>query len=293
MQALKSFGAVVLCLAGLLLAPGRAQAEPALWVVKGPHATIYLFGSVHVLKKDEPWRSAKIDAAIQRSGSLWLEVTDVDDPKAMQPLVMKLGVDQTHPLSTLLTKDQLAKLDAAAKSAGIPSGEAAFEPFRPWLAAISLSMVPITQAGFDPKSGVELTLKPEFQNAGKSIHGFETSEQQMHMLADMPQQTQLDYLNSGVEHFAEAPQKFKQLVAAWYAGDEKTLDEIFDAEFRSRYPAVYQALVVKRNEAFARQIADLTQGDGTVFAAVGAAHLVGPDGVPAMLAKLGYKVERQ
>jgi uncharacterized protein YbaP (TraB family) len=293
MKWVKRFAAVVLTAVAFVLAVGGAQAEPAIWVVKGPHATVYLFGSVHVLKKDAPWRSAKIDAAIKASGSLWLEVTELDDQKAMQPLVMQLGVDAAHPLSTLLTKEQVAKLDTVATEAGIPGGEAAMEPLRPWLAALTLSVAPLAKAGFDSQSGVELILKPEFVAAGKPVHGFETADQQFHFFADLPEKTQVDYLNSTVDEFDTAAERLQELVAAWYAGDIKGLDDLMSKDFREKYPDLYQTLIVKRNQSFVGQIDGLLKGDGTSFVAVGAAHLVGNDGVVAMLQKLGYKVERQ
>jgi uncharacterized protein YbaP (TraB family) len=284
----------ILVFMGFCLPAVCVQAQgPALWVAKGPHATVYLFGSVHVLEKDKPWRTPKIDAAIAQSGSLWLEIPDVDDAQSMQPLVMKLGIDTAHPLSTKLTREQLTKLDAVAKQAGIPAGEAALEPMQPWLAAVSLSAVPMLKAGFDPKSGVENVLKPEFVKAGKPVKGFETAEQQFHYFADLPQTSQVEYLSSELDEFDQATERFRKLVAAWYAGDEAQLDAIFSGEFRTKYPDLYQTLIVKRNQEFAAGIAKLLQGDGTVFVAVGAGHLVGADGVPAKLEKMGVTVVRQ
>jgi uncharacterized protein YbaP (TraB family) len=292
MKKLQWITAIALFLGGLLLLPG-AKAEPALWVVKGPHSTVYLFGSVHVLKKDQPWRSPKIDAAVKASGSLWLEIPDGDDTQAMQPLILKLGVDAEHPLSSRLSKEQIAKLDTVAKAAGIPSGEAAIDPLRPWLAAITLSVAPMVRAGFDPNSGVEQVLKPEFTAANKPLHGFETMEQQIHFFSDLPEKTQEEFLNSTLNDFDEAADKFSKIVAAWYAGDQPALDALFSGEFREKYPDLYRTLIVHRNEGFTKQIDSLLKGDGTSFVAVGAGHLVGTDGVPAMLEKMGWKVDRQ
>jgi uncharacterized protein YbaP (TraB family) len=293
MKLIRTMLTAVLTFGVLMTSSAYAIAEPALWMVKGPHATVYLFGSVHVLKKDAPWRTPKIDAAIQKSGSLWLEIAELDDQKAMQALVMQLGVDPQHPLSTRLNKEELAKLDAVAKSAGLPGGEAAMEPLRPWTAAMTLSMIPMIKAGYDPSSGVELILKPEFVKAAKAVHGFETAAEQLHFLADMPERAQVDYLDSTVKDFDAAAEKFNKIVASWYAGDQEALNDEFNGEFRAKYPELYQTLIVRRNEGFTKQIAELLKGDGTSFVAVGAAHLVGPDGVPAMLEKLGFTVARQ
>jgi uncharacterized protein YbaP (TraB family) len=269
----------------------QAQAEPAIWVVKGPHATVYLFGTIHALDKDHPWHSPKIDAAIKDSGTLWLEIPNVDDAAAMQPLLLELGMDMGHPLSSKLTPDELAKLNKAAT--GLPGGEALLEPMKPWLAGMLISLAPIMQAGYDPNSGVELQLKPEFTQANKPVKGFETAEQQIHYFADMSDKAQLDFLTSELDDADTAMGKFKELVAAWYAGDVVKLDALNNEDFRDKHPDLFQLLVVKRNQNFTAQIQQLLKGDGVSFVAVGAGHLVGKEGVPAMLEKAGYKVTRE
>src|SRR6516225_8864504 len=101
---------VVIMVCALVATAGRAAAEPAIWVVRGPHAAVYLFGTIHALAKDQSWHSTKIDAAIQQSQTLFLEVSNIDDVAAVQPLMMQFGFDPDHPLSSKLTSDQLAKL---------------------------------------------------------------------------------------------------------------------------------------------------------------------------------------
>ncbi len=294
MLRLRKLAAFIVALVVLLAAAHPAQADPAIWVVKGPHATVYLFGTIHALAKDDKWRSSpKVDAAIKQSQTLWLEIPNVDDAASMQPLILQLGMDPSQPLSAKLTPDQLAKLTKDAASSGIPGGEAVFESMKPWLAALMLSLAPLMQAGYDPNSGVELELKPEFVKANKPVKGFETAEQQMHYLADMPDKQQLDFLVSELDDYDNAIDKFKQMLTAWSAGDVDALDKLNNAEFRDKYPDLFQTLVVKRNQNFTTQIQDLLKGEGVSFVAVGAGHLVGKEGVPAMLEKQGYKVTRE
>ena len=267
-----------------------SAAEPAIWVVKGPHATVYLFGTIHALDQNHPWHSPKIDAAIQQSQALWLEVPNVDDAASMQPLIFQLGIDTAHPLSSKLTPEQMAKLNKAA--AGLPGGNGMLEMMKPWLAGMMLSLAPVMRAGYDPNTGVELQLKPEFVKANKPVKGFETLEQQIHYFADMSDKAQLDFLVSELDDADSAVDKFKELVGAWYSGDVAKLDALNNSDFRGKYPDLFQLLVVKRNQNFVTQIQDLLKGDGVTFVAVGVGHLVGKDGVPAMLEKQGYKVAR-
>ena len=282
---------VVMIVCALVAGAGRATAEPAIWVIKGPHATVYLFGTIHALAKDQSWHSVKIDAAVQQSQTLCLEVPNAEDAAAIQPLMMQLGFDAAHPLSSKLTPDQLAKLNKAA--AALPGGETILEPMKPWLAAVMISVLPVLQAGYDPESGVEFAIKPEFTKANKDVKGFETAEQQIHLFADMSDKAQLDFLVSELDDAASAVGEFKQLLAAWYAGDVEKINSINNAELRDKHPDLFQVLVVKRNQNFTEQIRNLLAGDGVSFVAVGAGHLVGKEGVLAMLEKQGYKVTRE
>lgn len=275
--------------AGLLAS--SAQAEPALWKVQGPHATVYLFGTVHVLKKTTVWRSPKIDAAFSASKTLWEEIKDGDDQSAMQPLVMKYGLDQAHPLSTKLDAKGQAKLAAVEAMVGAPAAQ--MEPLRPWMAALTLDVLPLLKAGYDPNSGVDTILKGEAKAAGKPLEAFEGMEQQIRFFADLPQKEEVDYLLSTLDDADKGASQIEKLIDAWASGDLDKLEALLNADMRDKYPSLYQKLLVQRNKAFAKQIETLLQGQGVTFVAVGAGHLVGPDSVQADLAKDGVKAVRQ
>jgi len=267
-----------------------ASCHPALWVLKGPHATVYLFGSVHLLGKDREWRTPVLNAALASSQTLWLEVTGADDPRAAQPIIMELGIDASHPLSTKLSKDQLAKLDSEAKT--FHMSEAMMEPMRPWLAAVTLDVAPLQQAGVDPGNGVESILTAEFKKSNRPVQGFETVSQQFHFFADLPAKTEVDYLNLSINDFAKEREQFKQLLEAWYKGDQNELDRLVNEEWRQEHPETYDVLIARRNLYFAQRIEELVKGEGTSFVAIGAGHCVGADGVIALLGKDGLQAQK-
>lgn len=275
----------------LAFCAGPAAAEPALWKVQGQKATIYLFGTVHVLKPDVVWRSAKIDAAITQSDTLWLEVPDADDPATMQPLVVRYGLDPAHPLSGKLDARTKARFDAFLATLG--ASPAQLDPLRPWMAGVMLSVLPLVKAGYDPNSGVEHVIKGEMHGAGKPVAGFETAEQQIHYLADWPPGGELDFFKSSLDDGEKSVSMIDDLVAAWSAGDETRLEALLNGELRDKYPDLYKRLLVERNLRFASRIADLAKGEGVLFVAVGAGHLVGADSVQADLAKLGITAVRE
>ena len=266
-----------------------AAADPAVWVVRDADSTLYLMGTVHVLRPDTVWRSPAIDKALGEADELWIEV-EADDPAAMQPLVRRYGLDPANPLSSKLSAEQKARLDAAA--AGMGASGAALEPLRPWLAALTLSMGPLVKAGYDPASGVESKLKAAARDAGKPIRTLETLEQQIGFFADLPPTVELAFLLSALDEMETGPAMLDALVAAWSAGDAQALDELMVADLAADYPELHEALLVRRNKDWAGQIQTLLAGKGVSVIAVGAAHLVGKDSVQAQLAARGIAAER-
>ncbi|WP_295189747.1 TraB/GumN family protein [uncultured Brevundimonas sp.] len=271
-------------------APAPIQGEgPALWVVKDADSTLYLFGSVHVLRPTTGWASPRVEAAFDSASDIWFEISNPDDQAAIMPLIQQHGLSPETPLSSRLTPEENAELDAAAQAMGAAAAQ--LQPMKPWLAALSLSVAPLIKAGYDPKSGVELVLKARAEAAGKPIHGFETIDKQIGILAGLPDDVQLVFLRETLKDYENAATKLDEMVEAWARGDVATLDRVTIKEMKEASPALYQAVLVARNTDWANQIQTLLEGSGTAFIAVGAAHLTGDDSVQAILQKRGVTVE--
>ena len=274
--------------AGLGLWATQVSAEPALWkVVNGP-STAYLFGCVHLLKPTAVWDTPKVEAALGESRELWLEITDVDDPAAMQSTVRSLGTDPAHPLTNRLDPARQKRLAAILSGFGAPP--TALDALRPWLAAVTLSLFPMQKAGYDPAAGVDRLLKAAAVKRGLPVMGFETSEGQLHYLSDMSEAEQMDMLHQSIDDYDTALAELDQLEAAWERGDD---GEIARLEAKGMTPALYQRLLAGRNVLFARRLVERMKQPGVIFVAVGAAHLAGPDSVQALLARSGLKAVRQ
>ena len=273
-----------------LRAVPQAQGEgPAMWVVRDADSTIYLFGTVHVLRPTTAWGTARVDAAFDSADEFWMEISNPDDQAALMPIIQQHGLDPANPLSSRLTAEEFAKFDEAAKTLGASGAQ--LDVFRPWLAALQLSVAPLVKAGYDPQSGVEIVLKARAEAAGKPIKGFETLDQQIRILADMPVDIQLAFLRSTLEDYDEAATMLDAMVSSWSTGDVDALDRVMVEEMKTEMPQVYEALLTRRNQAWADQIQDLLAGSGNVFIAVGAAHLVGDDSVQSMLEDRGIEVD--
>lgn len=281
-----------LLLALLLCGPAAALAHPALWVAREGNATVYLFGTIHVLPKGTAWRFPALDAALAQSRALYVEEAD-DDAATMAALVARYGIDTSQSLSAQLSPFDRGRLERAVRLAQVPGGMPAVNLMRPWLAALTLTLTPILKAGFDPALGVDRQLRDAAAKAGMPVHGLETAEDQVRLLATLPTAAQLAFLRTTLKSREHAGIDVGKLLAAWLAGDTGTIARLENAELRDGQPALYQRLVVARNAAWARQIKPLLATPGTVFVAVGAAHLAGPDSVQAQLEKLGIHVERE
>ena len=268
------------------------QAEgkgPALWVVRDADSTLYLFGTVHVLRPTTAWGSPRVDAAFDSADQIWFEISNPDDQAAVVPLIHQYGLSPDRPLSSLLTAEEMTTLNNVAAGAGLPPGQ--IDVFRPWFAGLALSMAPLLKAGYDPQSGVELVLKARAGAAGKPIQGLETIDKQISILAGMSEADQLAFLRTLLESYDEATVELDRMVGAWAAGDVATLEAVAVTEMQSETPALYEALLVRRNTDWANQIQTMLEGSGTAFIAVGAAHLAGDDSVQEILEDRGVRVE--
>ena len=269
-------------------------ASPAWWQVKGVHGTVYLLGSVHVMKPNVAWEGPKLKAALDASDELYLEIANIDDAAALAPLALQFGMDADHPLSSKLSKDDVALLDSAAKGMGLP-GEAMLEPMQPWFVSATLEMVPMLKDGYDPASGIDMKLLAESKQEQKPVKGFETMDDQLHMMADVPQPEQVAMLHEQLAEMDKAAADMNTIVGAWEHGDVDKIASINNAEMAVKHPAEYKRMVVDRNARWATTLDGLLKdpSTGTVFVVVGAAHLAGPDSVLKMLEKDGYKVVRE
>jgi len=283
--------ALVVCTLG---APALAQ--PAMWVVKDADSTIYLLGTIHVLKPDTTWESDKLNAAIAASDTLWQELP-TSDPTAigmeLLPLIMQHGMSETTTLTDLLTPAEMKSLDDAAKATGVPGmSGAVLNRMRPWNAALNISNAAVMRAGYDPYSSVDGKIEKKFSARGIKPNGFETARQQITIFANMAPEEELTFLRDTLKEYQNAATEVEKLVNYWAAGDTAQLNAMFLSEAKDEGGSLYDQLFTNRNRNWTAKIEEMLAGKGVTFIAVGAGHLVGDDSVIAMLAAKGIKVDR-
>ena len=278
---------VTLALAACKPAP-EPKHHPALWQVTGPGGEAgYLFGTVHALPDGLAWKTAAIDQAIADSGMLVLEIVDPADEGAAREAFVRLG---TTPGQTLLElridPAQREALKAALAKTRLQPAQ--FATLEDWAAALTLSFALEAKDGYDPDNGADRAL---LAAAGKRpVVGLETLEGQLGLFDALPAREQRSLLGAVISE-SEGDVADNRLVKAWAEGDVATLDREAHAGMMAD-PRLREALLVSRNRNWAAQIEALLRGGKRPFVAVGAAHVVGIDGLPEMLAARGFTVKR-
>jgi uncharacterized protein len=269
--------------------PPAEGRSPAMWVIRDEDSTLYLFGTVHLLRPTTGWGTDRVDAAFDSADRIVLEISNPDDQAAIIPLIQQHGLAPAERLTLKLSSGELTLLDNAARTIGLTAAQ--MDPFRPWFAALTLSVAPLQTAGYDPASGVELILKARAVAAEKPVTGLETIDEQLRILAGFPENEQMDFLRRTLADFENATVTLDSLVEAWAAGDVEAIESLAVQPMREGSEALYQALLVRRNSNWADQIQTMLEGSGAVFIAVGAGHLVGDDSVQAILERRGVSVD--
>lgn len=281
-------GAAGAILIGWLGASGQAVAAPAMWRVSDGDSQVFLFGTLHALKPSQPWRTPLYDAVLARAGTVWFEADlQSGDPDTIRLLVQRYGFDPDRPLSRKLAPSDLGALARQTDLARV-------DHLRPWAAALMLSMQPALAKGASVDKGADLTITRAARAESKRIRAFETLEDQARMFASLPEASEVRYLTAVVRERSRGPRlrlpfKPATLEEAWLSG---ALGPAQIADMRSENPALYQAFLKRRNEAWAETLAAEMAGSGVELVNVGAFHLIGSDGLPALLAARGFKVER-
>ncbi len=274
-----------------MLAGTAAQAEPALWRVTEGDRTVWLFGSVHLLPEGGFAVEGALEDALEDADRVCMEIdADATDEVTQATVTMGRAVDpEGRDLFELLGPDA-DRVRGAAEDAGVPIEALAM--FEPWFAGITVSVMALQSHGYDVQHGVEQVIQAEARAAGKPGCGLETLDGQLDMLDSLPPELQAEILLQAIEEAAEIDRLIEPMVAAWRDGDEAGLERSLDEDFGD-YPDLAETLIYGRNKRWASQVEDMLEGDEDVLLVVGAMHLVGERGLPALLEARGFQVERR
>jgi uncharacterized protein YbaP (TraB family) len=266
-------------------------ADPAMWTVHGPKGTAYLLGSIHLLPSNIAWQTQRISAALKAADTFVFEIPlDASTQTEAVTFIQKNGtLPAGTTLSSLLDPKARADYDDAVKIAHVDP--AVLENKRPWLAMIVLDLATIKQQNLSPASGIDQQVYAIAQTeGGKSYRAFETPEQQFEFFMPKNQKLEVEEFDVALKEFKTDRMNMGQLIDAWSHGDQKALEHIASEGFKG-HADVEKSLLSDRNKNWIGQIEKMLAEPHTYFITVGAGHLLGPKGLPALLRAKGYKVD--
>lgn len=277
----------ILLLAALALAGCSSipqHADPALWKVESPEGQVgWLFGTIHSSPRPLDWETPPVRAALEDAGAVVVEVGNLADEAEVSATFARLAKNSGQPpISQRVTAADRPALIALLKSTGYKDGD--FTAMDTWAAALTLAR---NNAGRDDaRNGVDRAVVA--QAGPRPIIELEGATKQLNLFDSLPESEQRDLLGAVAR---EAADPERDLSAAWRSGDMAAIE----SETRKGLladPELREVLFTARNRRWTARIAEAVRAGRKPFVAVGAAHMAGPDGLPAMLARQGFSVTR-
>lgn len=277
-----------------LAAAASASAQPRnfLWKATNARGSVYLAGSIHMLTPDAYPLSPAFDSAFEQS-DLLVEELDLGEmlaPESQMAMLTRGLLPAGQSLDTVVSADTLGLVTKQATTLGLP-----LEPlkrFKPWALALTLLGMTWQKAGFQADLGLDRHFYDRAVAARKPVKGLETVAFQISRFDDMPMPDQDRLLQQSLREIETETGSVATMAAAWKAGDTATIERIVLKDVKSD-PLMYRRLIVERNQSWLPLIEAFATRPTPAFVVVGAAHLIGPDGLLAALRAKGYTLEQR
>lgn len=279
----------LLCAAVLLVI--SVQANSCLWKATSTNGTVYIQGSVHLLKSSDYPLDPAIEKAYAKSNVLIFETNlkDMTAPKTQQMIMEKAQLPTGRTLKEELDPDVYSQLSEELVKAGIPI--AGVQQFKPWFVSILLMVSRMQVMDLDPNLGLDQYFFRKATDDGKNIVGLETIEFQFSLFDSLSDANQNAYTRYFLKDLEQMETMLPEIMTAWKNGDIKTIDNIFREGFKE-YPGMYEKFLTDRNKLWVEEIAKMTRPDSIHMVVVGSAHLAGAQGLIELLKTRGYAVEQ-
>jgi uncharacterized protein YbaP (TraB family) len=274
-------------------APAAAGEGPLLWRAEGREGgALFLLGSVHLGTPETFTLGGAVADAWARSDELVVEI-DVSgvSPEEATEITLRYGtLPPGVSLQDRVAPETWSRLSAELERLGLPPQ--GFAGFKPWLAATTLVVLQLQQAGLQAEYGVDRQMIG--RASSKPIVGLESFASQLSMMDSLPDALQELMLVDALERAADTDAQASLLVESWQKGDEEALVEVLFGELEQHpeFEILYEKIYFERNEAMSARLAQLSRDGKTRFTVLGVGHMVGPRGIPALLASQGFRVER-
>ena len=265
----------------------NAPAASPVWAIRGAHNTVYLAGSIHMLRATDAALPAGFGHAYQASTRVVMEIDlgALDAQEIAQTLLTHGVLPDNTSLRQVVGEARYQRVSAAATSLGLPAE--AIDRAAPWLVGLELTELEYAHLGFDPEQGVEQQLVRRALEDHKPTSGLESLSDELAVFEALSQAQQARFLDTVLDDLADSDDDTRAVLEAWRHGDAARLADLLGREYRT-FPALHQALVTDRNRLWLPKIERLLAGHEDCLVVVGALHLVGAGGLLEALRKDGY-----
>jgi len=284
--------AALLLLCWLPMLPCLASGRLCLWEVKGQRNTVYLLGSVHMLRIADSALPPEVLAAYSRSSALVMEL-DLNDAGA--DALLGNGMELTllpegESLSSVLGPELYRAFAAWAQSLGLEPAVA--ERFQAWFAALMIEQMALVQSGFETDAGIDMQMAQRAQADHKQVIALETLAEQLGYFAHLNREQQRQFLRTTLRDLDTQTEDTARVVGAWRRGDTAELERLLHKD-AAESPELFRVLTTERNRRWLPKLAALLDDNRDYLVIVGALHLVGDDGVVQLLRRQGRVVVQQ
>lgn len=290
---LSALALVCLALAGHAGEPAAAQ-KHFLWKVTGGNGVVFLFGTVHVGKKDLYPLASVIEDSFKQSDILVEEIDPDNSPEALR-LAQDIIKGGMYPagdsITNHLTEETSARLTEYAKAGQLGAD---YSRAKPWLLSLMILQHQLKEMGFDPSKGLDQHFMQEARDTHKAIEALETADSQLRMFSSFSDELQDQFLLATLLGASEATEILDRTLAAWTSGNTGAMDDLINRDVRDHpvLQPLMETMFYERNDAMARKIEKFLETGKTYFVAVGAGHLVGERGIVNQLRRKDYTVEQ-
>jgi uncharacterized protein YbaP (TraB family) len=270
----------------------RAQEKTFLWRVNSDQNRLYILGSIHLLKKETYPLKKSIEDAFEQTKKLVLEIdlSSANSQKIQQLMLQKsISTDGTM-LHQSVSDETYQAVAKRAKELDIDIR--VLSPFKPWVIAMTMAAIKLQQLGFDPSLGVDRHLAERAKQTDKPTAGLETAEFQLDLFDRFSAKEQELLLRQSMDEMDHVERNVTAIVQSWKSGDVGAVERHLLVGMRD-YPEIHRKVIDDRNQRWLPQIENLLSGGENALIVVGAAHLVGKNGIIELLKDRGYRVEQQ
>jgi len=266
-------------------------AQTSVWKVTYKDRTLYLGGTVHVMRPSDYPLPEAYGRAFAAADTLVFE-TDMGtlrSPLGAAELRQRLMFAAGKTLRDVLLRDTYMRVKKYAVGHEIPME--LFDGMKPQLVVLSVMGLELQKLGM-AEPGADLYYFELATQAHKRVRWFESAQEQMRMLESMGSGDVDTMVRQSLEELPHYPAMMASMLAAWRGGDARTLEQLGKKYLMHESPAEYRSLIVDRNRAWMPMLQEMVRSPETEFVLVGVLHLVGPEGLISRLKRKGYRVEQ-